>query len=282
VSSSTTTAGRTTWSARDAAHHDRELVVELLEEFGPAGPYVDVVLRDLAQQQRDGGTIKTGFRSLGRKTKLDPEHVRRIVEHGAAIGIFDDLEIDTDGRRFTCRVSGWDADQDRGKSAWKKAAQRAKETEGQGGDMSTSEVDMSPSGSPTRPNQTNTEGANAPSSSLERRPEIDHLCGLLAQLIRANDPKAPVAPDGKAWQDACRLLLDRDGRSAAEIEAVIRWSQAHDFWRANVLGMPKLRRQFTQLLLQMNRAGSSAGPPAAGSRAAQRSAALRGLTGRAA
>lgn len=160
-------AGRTTWSARDAAHHDRELVVEMLEEFGPAGPYVEVVLRDLAQQQRDEGRVKTGFRSLGRKTKLTPDDARRIVEYGAEIGLFDDLEIDADGRRFVCRVSGWEADQARGKSAFKKADQRARKAEeldgpdgdeqAQEGDVSPSEVDTSTAGSPTRHNQTREE-----------------------------------------------------------------------------------------------------------------------------
>lgn len=111
------TAGRTTWSARDAAHHDRELVVELLDEFGPAGPYVDTVLRDLAQQQRDGGAVRTGFRVLEKKCGISRDEARTIVEYAANIGLFDDLAIDADGRRFTVRVSGWEADQRRGRNA---------------------------------------------------------------------------------------------------------------------------------------------------------------------
>ena len=121
--------GRTTWWPCDAAEHDRELVVELGEEHGPAGPYVMRVLKDLAQQQRDGGRVRTGFRSLRQKTFIgDVRRVRAIVEQAALIGALDDLDVDPDGRRFTCRVSGWEADQVRGRAAIRKAAQREGDT----------------------------------------------------------------------------------------------------------------------------------------------------------
>lgn len=125
-------SGRTTWWARDAAMHDRELVVELGEEFGPAGPYLLAVLHDLAQQQRlddVAGVVRTGFRVLARKVFADADEVRRIVEHAARIGALDDLVIDEDGRRFTVRVSGWKADQERGRAAWRKADQRARDAD---------------------------------------------------------------------------------------------------------------------------------------------------------
>lgn len=130
--------GRTSWWARDAATHDRELVVESGEEFGPPGPYLLTVLGDLAQQQRSEGTVKTGFRSLSRKVFCTPDEARAVVEHAARIGALDELVIDEDGRRFVCRVSGWQADQERGREALKKATYRA------GRDSSTEEGDMSP------------------------------------------------------------------------------------------------------------------------------------------
>lgn len=102
--------GRTSWLPRDAAHHDRELVVELGEEFGPVGPYLDTLLRDLAQQQRSDGHVLTGFRSLARKGFTTTETVRQIVEHGHEIGLFDDLVFHEDGRRFELWCSGWEAD----------------------------------------------------------------------------------------------------------------------------------------------------------------------------
>lgn len=150
--------GRTSWLPRDAAHHDRELVVELGEEFGPAGPYIDAVLRDLAQQQRNDGHVLTGFRSLARKTFTDPELVRRVVEHGASSGLFDGFRVLEDGRRFELWCSGWSADAKRGIAAVRKADQRSnKETE----ESCPSEKGHVPHVSPcvplTIPNQTPTE-----------------------------------------------------------------------------------------------------------------------------
>lgn len=138
-------SGSTSWQPRDNAHHDRELTVELLDEFGPAGPYIEVVLRDLAGQQRHDGAVKAGFRSLSKKTNVDRDECRKVVEHAAQIGMLDDLEIDEDGRRFTCRISGWEADSTRGRNAMKKADQRARARSDEAGDVSTETGDTSPS-----------------------------------------------------------------------------------------------------------------------------------------
>jgi hypothetical protein len=60
-----------------------------------------------------------------------------------------------------------------------------------------------------------------------------------------------------------RLLIDKDGRSEAAVERIIRWSQADEFWRSNILSAPKLREQFTQLALKASRNGRlGAGPSA--------------------
>lgn len=93
-------------------------------------------------------------------------------------------------------------------------------------------------------------------SSLLCRGELTELSHRLAACILANDPKASVAPDGKGWLDPLRLLIDRDKRSVEEVQRVIDWSQADDFWRRNVLSPAKLRKQFTQLLLSANGAVS--------------------------
>ena len=87
------------------------------------------------------------------------------------------------------------------------------------------------------------------------------LSERLANAILANDPKAPVAPRSKRWLDATRLLIERDGRTITEVEAVIDWCQADAFWRSNVLSMDTLRRQFTQLSLKMAARAPLAAPP---------------------
>lgn len=89
------------------------------------------------------------------------------------------------------------------------------------------------------------------------RPEIEHLCTLLAELIEANGSRRPTIT--KKWRDSARLLIDRDGISPDRIERAIRWSQANDFWRGNVMSMPKLREHYDRLRLDAAREASSGG-----------------------
>lgn len=186
------TSGRTTWLPRDAATHDRELIVELGEEFGPAGPYALTVLADLAQQQRDGGRVRAGFRSLARKTFADVATVRLVIERAGEIGALDDLEVDEDGRRFKCRISGWKADQDRAKAAWKKAQQRAADKRGQEGDMS-----------PYRPGPS----ADVPLTD-QTRPGETAVVGQPPSLDAAVEEPQTVVASGK--QGTARKRVDQD------------------------------------------------------------------------
>jgi hypothetical protein len=72
----------------------------------------------------------------------------------------------------------------------------------------------------------------------------------LAALMRANDPKVKI-PDTEAkwkrWQDAARLLIDADERHFEEAVAVLEFSQADEFWKTNILSMPKFREKYDQL-----------------------------------
>ena len=45
-------------------------------------------------------------------------------------------------------------------------------------------------------------------------------------------------------------MLRRDHRSYDEIAGIIRWCQADEFWRTNILSFDKLREKFDQLLLK--------------------------------
>jgi len=77
------------------------------------------------------------------------------------------------------------------------------------------------------------------------------LCDHLAQRMIANGCKQPTI--SKAWLDSARLLMERDGCTEQQIHAVIDWCQGNDFWRANILSMPKLRQKYDQLRLQAAR-----------------------------
>jgi hypothetical protein len=97
----------------------------------------------------------------------------------------------------------------------------------------------------------------------------------LARLMRRNDDRAkvpaPIAgmetlprpstqdaareqiaavlhtPALKPWLDAARLLIDTDGREPREVVKVLRWCQADEFWKTNVLSMAKFREKYPQL-----------------------------------
>lgn len=103
------------------------------------------------------------------------------------------------------------------------------------------------------------EKEQTPSSVANDRPEIESLCSLLADEIEGNGAKRPVIT--KRWRDACRLMIDRDGRTPEQIEKAIRWSQGHEFWRSNILSMPKLREKYETLRLQASRSSTSNNGP---------------------
>ena len=112
-----------------------------------------------------------------------------------------------------------------------------------------------PQPDPTRPDPIPTPFASA---AAERRDDVDRICDHLADLIEANGSKRP--PIGKGWRDAARLMLDRDGRTEQEIHGAIEWCQSDEFWRSNILSMPKLREKYDQLRLQAQRQGRAGTP----------------------
>jgi len=81
------------------------------------------------------------------------------------------------------------------------------------------------------------------------------LTQLLIDLMSENDPDSSIIRrlDEERqinWMNACRLLRERDGRSPELIEQIIYFSQNDEFWKANILSMPKLREKFDQLFLK--------------------------------
>jgi len=48
-------------------------------------------------------------------------------------------------------------------------------------------------------------------------------------------------------------MLDRDGLSETEVLGAITWSQQNEFWKANILSLPKLREKYDQMRLQAQR-----------------------------
>ncbi len=117
-------SGKTYWWAKDAAWYDRENVIALGEQFGPGGLAVMDVLCCMAKLENDAGGVFTGYRAVGRKAMVHPSIVVEIVEYATTIGLLDDLDPHPDGGRFGCRISGWTADQEKGRATERKAKQR--------------------------------------------------------------------------------------------------------------------------------------------------------------
>jgi hypothetical protein len=83
------------------------------------------------------------------------------------------------------------------------------------------------------------------------RTDVEGLCRYFVAAVGKNGVKATVTD---RWRADARLLLDKDDRDPAEVRAVIDWSTQDQFWRANVLSVPKLRAKYDQLRLAMQRA----------------------------
>lgn len=90
------------------------------------------------------------------------------------------------------------------------------------------------------------------SSAKPPRLDVERLCGVLADRIGENTGDRPTI--NKQWQDAARLLLDKDlAREPDPLGLALRlaeWTTSNEFWRTNVLSMPKFRQQFTQLRMK--------------------------------
>lgn len=93
------------------------------------------------------------------------------------------------------------------------------------------------------------------SSAAADRDDVERICTRLADRIEANGSKRPNVT--KAWRDAARLLIDKDGRSEQQILTAIEWCQTDTFWRSNVMSMPKLRDKYDQMRLAAQRPGTA-------------------------
>lgn len=84
---------------------------------------------------------------------------------------------------------------------------------------------------------------------------------LLARCVKANGHKIPEQGTKNHWDWYVEVdrLMRLDGADPGEVDAVIRWATAHEFWRANIRSAGKLREQFSQLRLKRQAEQSSNG-----------------------
>jgi len=84
-------------------------------------------------------------------------------------------------------------------------------------------------------------------SDTAPREDVEKLCNHLRDRIIENGSNPPAIT--KQWRDSARLLIDKDNRTFDQVMTCIDWCQSDEFWRGNIMSMPKLRSQYDQLRL---------------------------------
>ena len=83
----------------------------------------------------------------------------------------------------------------------------------------------------------------------KERPEYQ-LSEYLLNKIKENNPKYK-SPNLDIWSTYIDKMIRLDNRDPVEIKKVIDWCQADDFWYKNILSTEKLRKQYDQLVMNM-------------------------------
>jgi hypothetical protein len=101
--------------------------------------------------------------------------------------------------------------------------------------------------------------AGAADGDAPLREDVERLCVQLADRIEGNGSKRPAIT--QRWRDSARLMLDLDKYTEQQIRTAIDWCQGNEFWRRNVMSMPKLREQYERLRLEAKDERKNGGKP---------------------
>jgi hypothetical protein len=82
---------------------------------------------------------------------------------------------------------------------------------------------------------------------------------LLLDLILSRNPKFKK-PDLQKWAIHIDRAIRLDNRTPEELQKVIEWCQADDFWQNNILSTKKLRDQFDQIFMKMGSSNNKNNP----------------------
>ena len=102
------------------------------------------------------------------------------------------------------------------------------------------------------------EEAKASSPEMPR-PDIDGVIQGFSELLKANDVKHKP---GQSWRTSTRLLIDKDGYTPDQILYVARFATTDEFWKSNILSIPKLREKFEALKIKAQGQGQQSRPTA--------------------
>lgn len=234
-------------------------------ENSKAGGTDRLVMLAIADAAHDnGGGAYPAIATLARKTLVDTRTVQRSIRRLIELG---EVRIDEEGGGRRANVYRIVMKAEGRQNATPPEAEDEGDVSPQEGPSATpalAERHPSPGQDATLtvldPSYTHQEPKSEPPASDagpkrdaddEPTPVVVELCALLADRIEQNGSKRPTV--GKAWFTACRLMIDLDKREPEKIRNAIEWCQKDEFWRANILSMPKLREKYDQLRLAATR-----------------------------
>jgi len=93
------------------------------------------------------------------------------------------------------------------------------------------------------------ESKEKPLVRTPENPEFRRLAFLLHLKIKSRNP-GQKDPNWKTWTEEIRKAIEVDGRTPEDVEKIINWCQADEFWQNNILSTAKLREKFDALVLK--------------------------------
>jgi hypothetical protein len=212
------------------------------------------------------GSCWPGMDKLGARTRMGEKALRAAKDELIGAGLLDQTRRGQ-GKPNLYVVRTWD--QRRAESAESRSSQaqvldpplgRHEVDVVLSNERTTSDPSSEPFSEPSRPTSktadSNGNGMVPPPDRAERLRQaagVLKLCYRLAELMVENDPKAKPKPSSVGWMDAAEKLMRIDERHFEECMAVLEWSQRNEFWKANVLSMPKFREKYPTLRAQWRR-----------------------------
>lgn len=252
------------WFRLDANLFDDPRIAEIAEEHGPLGIVAYVyALCSAKRQYLTPGTITLSpvvlARDVGSKRADCEQAIGALVEAGLLVAVEQEtyevpkwLDKQPDERNAPARAKRKALHPGRKPGRPRKRPEMAsngRERSEMENDNSTIRPDDQTTIDNSTPDNSTTRSSSRPTSAT---PDADREeCELLAELIERNGSRRPTVT--AAWLQAADRMKRLDGREHDKIMEAIRWCQADEFWRANVLSMPKLREQYDRLRLAARR-----------------------------
>lgn len=219
-----------------------EAMVWALNHAPCDNPTQKLVLLALANHARpDGTSAFPSVATIQRYTLLSERAIRVHLKGLERLGVIsrcDDAIVAAYITRADRRPQGWNLNLRRGVQQ----VQVAEERGASGAADGVHVVPLRGAGGAPEPYMNRTE---EPSIIMS---DALAMCELLADLIHANGSLRPRVT--KKWVTDMDRVMRLDGRTLEQVEHIIRWSQNHSFWRANIMSPYKLRMKFDQLRLQ--------------------------------